>query len=199
MDDLHGDGAHGGDVAGVEILRVSLPVRSEARGIVGCDSREVAFVRVVDGPHAGFGECAPLAGLHRESLDECIEAIERWSDGEIEFDAMPPCAAFAASCAVETAEVFGTRVSGPVAVAGFFAGSAEDFDGAAIQALGGARSGGPRSRSCFPSHVCPPRWRACCRRCWPARRTHAAGPLHSCLSPFSLSLHALTVSLFFIF
>jgi o-succinylbenzoate synthase len=140
MDDLHGDGAHGGDVAGVEILRVSLPVRPEARGIVGCDAREVAFVRVVDGPHAGFGECAPLAGLHRESLDECIEAIERWSDGEIEFDAMPPCAAFAASCAVETAEGFGTRVSGPVAVAGFFAGSAEDFDGAAIQALGGARS-----------------------------------------------------------
>jgi len=138
--DTPGHDMSGHDMSGVEILRVLLPVRAEARGIVGCDAREVAFVRIVDGPHAGFGECAPLAGLHRDSLDECIEAIERWSDGEIEFDAMPPCAAFAASCAVETAEGFGTRAAGPVAVAGFFAGGADEFDGAAVQALGGARS-----------------------------------------------------------
>ena len=85
------------DVVGVEILRVSLPVRAEAQRIVGCAAREIAFLRIADGPHAGFGECAPLAGLHRESLDECVDAIERWADGELEYDAMPPSAAFAAS------------------------------------------------------------------------------------------------------
>jgi alkylation response protein AidB-like acyl-CoA dehydrogenase len=80
----------------------------------------VRTLRIADGPHAGYGECAPLVGLHRERLDECVEAIERWSDGEIEFEAMPPSAAFAASCAIETAEGFGTRPTGPVAVAAFF-------------------------------------------------------------------------------
>ena len=57
----------------VEILCVSLAVRAEAQRIVGCSVRETAFLRVADGPHAGFGECAPLAGLHRESLADCIE------------------------------------------------------------------------------------------------------------------------------
>lgn len=123
------------DILGVEILRVSLPVRAAARKIVGCDAREIAFVRIADGPHAGFGECAPLPGLHRESLDEAIDAIERWSDGELEFDGMPPSAAFAASCAIETAEGFGTRAAGPVAVAAFFSGGADDIDDAAAHTL----------------------------------------------------------------
>jgi len=119
----------------VEILRVSLPVRVEARAVVGCGAREIAFVRATDGPRAGFGECAPLAGVHRESLDRSIEAIERWSDGELEFDAMPPSAAFAASCAIGTAEGFGTRAAGPVAVAAFFAGGVGDLDDAALHLL----------------------------------------------------------------
>ena len=119
----------------VEILRVPLAVRGEAQRIVGCAAREAAFLRVADGPHAGFGECAPLAGLHRESLDEAIESIERWSDGELEYDAMPPSAAFAASCAVETAEGVGTRASGPVAVAAFFAGGVDDLDESALHLL----------------------------------------------------------------
>ena len=123
------------DMLGVEILRVSLPVRAEAQRIVGCAAREIAFLRIADGPHAGFGECAPLAGLHREGLDESVEAIERWSDGEIEFEAMPPSAAFAASCAIETSEGFGTRPSGPVAVAAFFSGGVEEIDDAAAHML----------------------------------------------------------------
>ena len=123
------------DMFGVEILRVSLPVRAAAQRIVGCAAREIAFLRIVDGPHAGFGECAPLAGLHRERLDECVEAIERWSDGEIEFEAMPPSAAFAASCAIETAEGFGTRPTGPVAVAGFFSGGVDEIDDAVAHTL----------------------------------------------------------------
>ena len=128
------------DFAGVEILRVSLPVRAAARRIVGCSEREIAFVRVLDGPHAGFGECAPLAGLHRERLDDAIEAIERWSDGEIEFEEMPPSAAFAASCAVETAEGFGTRAAGPVAVAAFFSGGVDEIDDAVAHTLRAHRS-----------------------------------------------------------
>lgn len=123
------------DIAGVEILRVALPVRATARKIVGCSEREIAFVRVFDGSHAGFGECAPLAGLHRESLDDCIEAIERWSDGELDFDEMPPSAAFAASCAVETADGFGTRPAAAIAVAAFFAGGVDDLDDSALQSL----------------------------------------------------------------
>jgi len=124
----------------VEILCVSLAVRAEAQRIVGCSVRETAFLRVADGPHAGFGECAPLAGLHRESLADCIEAIERWSDGEIEFEEMPPSAAFAASCAIETAEGFGTRAAGPVAVAAFFAGGVDDLDDPALHLLRSHRS-----------------------------------------------------------
>ena len=50
------------EFAGVEILRVLLPVRPEARGIVGCDAREVAFVRIADGLHAGYA-CEPFDGL----------------------------------------------------------------------------------------------------------------------------------------
>jgi len=119
----------------VEILPVSLAVRREAQRIVGCAARDAAFLRVADGPHAGFGECAPLAGLHRESLEDAIEALERWSDGELEFDAMPPSAAFAASCAIETAEGFGTRAAGPVAVAAFFAGGVDDLDDGALHLL----------------------------------------------------------------
>jgi o-succinylbenzoate synthase len=124
----------------VEILCVSLAVREEAQRIVGCAVRKTAFLRVADGPHAGFGECAPLAGLHRESLDDCIEAIERWSDGELEFDEMPPSAAFAASCAIETAEGFCTRPAGPVAVAAFFSGCADDIDDAVAHMLRTHRS-----------------------------------------------------------
>jgi o-succinylbenzoate synthase len=123
------------DIAGVEILRVSLPVRAAAQRIVGSSAREIAFVRVFDGPHAGFGECAPLAGLHRESLDESIDAIERWSDGELEFEEMPSSAAFAASCAIEAAEGFGTRAAGPVAVAAFFSGGIAEIDDAVTHTL----------------------------------------------------------------
>lgn len=128
------------EIPAVEILRVSLAVKPAARRIVGADAREVAFMRVFDGRHAGFGECAPLAGLHRETLDDCVGALERWSDGELEFDEMPSSAAFAASCAIETAEGFGTRAAAPVAVAAFFSGGVDELDDAAIQALAGART-----------------------------------------------------------
>jgi o-succinylbenzoate synthase len=53
---------------------------------------------------------------------------------------MPPSAAFAASCAIETAEGFGTRAAGPVAVAAFFAGGVDDLDDPALHLLRSHRS-----------------------------------------------------------
>ena len=130
------------DPAGVEILRASLAVRDGARRLVGADAREVAFLRVTDGGKVGFGECAPLVGLHRETLDEAIDALERWADGAVEPDAMPPSAAFAATCAIATLEGFGSRPAGDVEVAAFFAGGVDelDADAAAALAASGART-----------------------------------------------------------
>ena len=65
----------------VEMLRVSFPVVAKARALVGSPTREAVFLRVNDGVCAGFGECAPLAGMHHESLDDAMTALEEWSDG----------------------------------------------------------------------------------------------------------------------
>jgi O-succinylbenzoate synthase len=125
-----------------EILRVPLAVRPEARAIVGADAREVAFLRVVDEAtgRVGFGECAPLAGLHAESLDEACEALEAWCDGACALDELPPSAAFAASTAVEMLDGFGAKPCAPAQVAGFLAGGAAELDGRAVARLDGVRS-----------------------------------------------------------
>lgn len=123
---------------GTEILRVALAVRPEARGVVGCAAREVAFLRVSDGVRAGYGECAPLAGLHREDLDACIEALEAWSDGSLGLEAMPPSAAFAASTALAMFDGFGFRACAPAKAAAFFAGGSADLGGGAVEALADA-------------------------------------------------------------
>ena len=93
----------------LEMLRVSLPVRAPARQIVGVDAREIIFVAARDQECIGFGECAPLPGLHSETLEFCMESIEHWSNGMGEMNALAPCAAFALSCAMETLNGFGAR------------------------------------------------------------------------------------------
>jgi len=127
---------------GAEILRVSLAVRPEARRIVGVDAREVAFLRVVDEAtgRVGFGECAPLAGLHQESLDDAVEALEAWCDGACDIDELPPSAAFAASTATEMLDGFGAKPCAAAKVAGFFAGSAAELVGDEVARLSGVRS-----------------------------------------------------------
>ena len=112
----------------VEMLRVSFPVVAKARALVGSPTREAVFLRVNDGVCAGFGECAPLAGMHHESLDDAMTALEEWSDGARELEELPPCAAFAASCAVETMEGFGQQAVRNAAVAHLFVrdGNAHD-------------------------------------------------------------------------
>jgi len=122
------------------ILRASLEVQPFARGVVGCASRDVAFVRVEDeiSGGVGFGECAPLAGLHRETRDEALEAIEEWLDGVREIDALPPAAAFAVSCAVETSEGLGRSSVADAEVAAFVEGGA--IDDAGLERLQGVRS-----------------------------------------------------------
>lgn len=120
---------------GVEILRTALAVRPEARGVVGAGVREVAFLRLVDEDtgRVGFGECAPLPGLHRETLDEAIASLEEWSDGACDLDAMPPSAAFAASGACAMLDGFGAAPCGAALVAGFLGGGGAECD--ALEAL----------------------------------------------------------------
>jgi O-succinylbenzoate synthase len=125
---------------GAEILRVPLAVRPEARAIVGADAREVAFLRVVDeaSGRAGYGECAPLPGLHSESLDEACEALEAWCDGACALEELPPSAAFAASTATAMLDGFGARSCRAAEVAAFFLGGADELDEMAVAALAGA-------------------------------------------------------------
>ena len=124
------------------ILRVSLEVQPFARAIVGCSAREVAFLRIEDEVtgRVGFGECAPLPGLHRESLDEALAAIEDWMDGIREVDELPPSAAFAVSCAMATAEGFASGIARDAEVAGFFGGTAADLTDGEVARLRGMRS-----------------------------------------------------------
>ena len=118
-----------------EILRVSLGIRPESQRIVGVSTREAIFLRVADGARVGFGECAPLPGLHTESVDDCMEAIEEWSDGLRELHELPPSAAFAASCALARVDGCGMHVCAPVQVASFFAGTASELDDGAVASL----------------------------------------------------------------
>jgi O-succinylbenzoate synthase len=125
---------------GAEILRIALPLKPEAHALVGATEREIAFLRVVDGStgRVGFGECAPLAGLHRESLGEAIESLEAWSDGACELDELPPSAAFAASTACAMLDGFGAKACASAKVAAFFPGSAAELDARAIAGFGDA-------------------------------------------------------------
>ncbi|MFM7262077.1 MAG: o-succinylbenzoate synthase [bacterium] len=122
---------------GAEILRIALPLKPEAHALVGATEREIAFLRVVDEStgRVGFGECAPLAGLHRESLGEAIEALEAWSDGACDLDELPPSAAFAASTACAMLDGFGTKACAPAQVASFFPGGFADLNARVIAAF----------------------------------------------------------------
>lgn len=123
-----------------EILRISLPIMPETQALVGDAVREIAFLRVVDASteRVGFGECAPLAGLHRESLDEAIEALETWIDGACDVDALPPSAAFAASTACAMLDGFGAASCTSAKVAAFFPGGLAELDTRAIAAFADA-------------------------------------------------------------
>ena len=121
-----------------EMLRVSLPVRAHARKLVGVDAREIIFVAARDQERIGFGECAPLPGIHSETLEFCMESIEHWSNRLGEMNSVAPCAAFALSCAMETLNGFGARQVAPAKVAYFFPGTFAQCDQAAIDSLLGA-------------------------------------------------------------
>ena len=124
------------------ILRASLEVVPEAQPLVGGPVREGAFVRIEDDARGrvGFGECAPLRGLHRESLAESIAALEDWFDGIREVGDLPPSAAFAVSCALETADGLGAAAVRDAEVAAFFAGGVDELDDDACARLKGAAS-----------------------------------------------------------
>jgi len=115
------------------IVRASLDVLPFAQSIVGGDRRDVAFLCIDDefaigaAKKIGFGECAPLAGLHRETLDDAMTALEDFLDGIRDIDDLPPSAAFAASCALATSAGFGSTPVPDAKVAAFFAGGAAEL------------------------------------------------------------------------
>lgn len=124
------------------ILRVSLEVQPFAQRTVGSATRDVAFIRIEDDVtgRVGFGECAPFRGVHRESLDEALSAIEDWMDGILEVDELPPSAAFAVSCALATSMGFGTGIVRDAEVAGFFGGTAAELTDGEVARLRASRS-----------------------------------------------------------
>jgi len=124
------------------ILRVSLEVQPFAQPLVGAAAREVAFLRVendVTG-RVGFGECAPLRGVHRETLDDSLAALEDWLDGIRETDDLPPSAAFAASCAIATGEGFGSGIARDADVAALHAGGVAELTDVELARLRGTKS-----------------------------------------------------------
>ena len=122
------------------IVRCTLEVQPFARGVVGAATREVAFLRLEDewSGRVGFGECAPLHGLHRESLAEAIAALEDFIDGVRDLDELPPSAAFAASCAVATSEGLGGGLAPDVEVAAFFGQGVDALTDGELARLAGA-------------------------------------------------------------
>ncbi|MBM4052459.1 MAG: o-succinylbenzoate synthase [Planctomycetes bacterium] len=63
-------------------------------------TRRGAILRMEDGDRTGYGELAPLAGLHRESLQDALEGLlEATQSGSMP---MAPSASFALSCAHAT-------------------------------------------------------------------------------------------------
>jgi O-succinylbenzoate synthase len=125
------------------VVRAAFAVQPSARAIVGCDVRHVAFVRAAQDGRVGFGECAPLAGVHAERLDEAVAALECGAErggasGPAHADALPPSARFALGCALETLGGLGASACAPVSVAAFFPGDAPALDAAAIEHLADA-------------------------------------------------------------
>ena len=88
------------------------------------------FVRLERDGRVGFGECAPLPGLHRESFDDCAAALERFASGACAADALPPAAQFAVSCAEAMLGGLGGLACEPAHVAAFFPGGVADLDAA---------------------------------------------------------------------
>ncbi|MSR70254.1 MAG: o-succinylbenzoate synthase [Phycisphaerales bacterium] len=111
-------------------------------GSTSIPSRQGVMVRCTKGSRAGYGEVAPLAGFHRETLAEALaclqEAIRNHSTPIVR------SAAFGMSCAIETAAAnkrfgFGDpALATSVGINAFFSGgareakvafTARDFDG----------------------------------------------------------------------
>jgi O-succinylbenzoate synthase len=67
--------------------------------------REGFFVRCEGAAGIGVGEVAPLPGVHRESVDECLAALAAWSgdDAPALVDRWPPSLAFGVSVALALA------------------------------------------------------------------------------------------------
>jgi len=92
--------------------------------------RRGVMVRICKGKRIGYGEVAPLPGLHRETLDQALASLQ---ESIINNTApMWPSAAFGLSCAIETAAAnprygFADQASSSdIGVNAFFAGGSRE-------------------------------------------------------------------------
>ncbi len=127
----------------VELAYFELPFKTPYKvGGVEIALRRGVMVRVKKGTKVGYGEVAPLAGLHRETLEQAVGCLMEGIKNHT--SPMMPSAAFGLSCAVECAQETerfgfgGAPVVGDVGVNVLFSGGARearaafaagDFDG----------------------------------------------------------------------
>lgn len=87
----------------IEIARYRSRLRSPMRfGGVTFEHREGFFLRIHGADGVGMGEVAPLPGVHRESVEDCIDALRLCGIGDP--NRLPPSLAFGVSVARAIAE-----------------------------------------------------------------------------------------------
>ncbi|MFO0828143.1 MAG: o-succinylbenzoate synthase [Phycisphaerales bacterium] len=84
----------------VEIARYSLALARPFRFAGTTLTRRDGFFVRIDG--RGVGEVAPMPGVHREGVDECLAILRE--RGPLDLDGMPSALAFGVSCALECDE-----------------------------------------------------------------------------------------------
>ncbi|MBY6188038.1 o-succinylbenzoate synthase [Marinobacter hydrocarbonoclasticus] len=71
-------------------LRFAGHTLNERRGIL---------IKLEQGEHVGWGDCAPLPGFSHDSFEQCRDALHALARGETHPDTLPPAARFALDCA----------------------------------------------------------------------------------------------------
>lgn len=107
-----------GSVIAADIIEVSLPLlRPYRSGTTAVTERRILLVRLADDGFEGWGECAPVPGYSRETLEECrswlhTEAVRLTSPAPSEPAIAPATAAFAIEAAL--ADLAARRAGSPL-------------------------------------------------------------------------------------
>lgn len=87
----------------IEVARYSSRLRTPMRfGAARFDRRDGLYLRLEGSAGVGIGEVAPLPGIHRESLDDCLDALRLF--GLADRERLPPSLAFGLSVAQAIAD-----------------------------------------------------------------------------------------------